>query len=64
MTERRGTGPHVCAIEERHSSPVDGPARIGIGLTRAYVSDASLTDLAGVAVSATAGMVRPGGDGG
>lgn len=39
-------------------------ARIGIALTRAYVPDASITDLAGVAVTATAGLVKPGGDAG
>ena len=39
-------------------------ARIGIALTRAYVPDASVKDLAEVAVSASAGLVAPGqGDG-
>jgi hypothetical protein len=37
-------------------------ARIGIALTRAYVPDASLRDIAGVAVSATAGVVSSAGD--
>ncbi|MFN8619780.1 MAG: DUF2156 domain-containing protein [Chloroflexota bacterium] len=37
-------------------------ARIGIALTRAYVPDAGVTDLAGVAISATAGLVGAKGD--
>jgi hypothetical protein len=39
-------------------------ARIGIALTRAYVPDASVKDLAEVAVSASAGLVSPGRGGG
>ena len=38
--------------------------RIGIALTRAYLPDASVKDLAEVAISASAGLVAPGrGDG-